>query len=120
MFADVARLLLWYSPTCSADSSATPRFSLSKKAFDGVRSKDVYRMKCYRTSGFVDETSKSQLRMYFLRKPEFVNASPAEGETRIEQLGDRAFLEVSVAAGVRRRLLRHTGALIPRVSRLCR
>ena len=50
---------------CSSIPSES-RFSLSKKGFEGDRSKVVFRMKCYRTSGFVDETSKSQLRMCVL------------------------------------------------------
>ena len=79
----------------SAEGSLSPRYSLSNKPFDGARPNSVYRMRCYRTSGYVDESSKSQLRVYFLSKPDFMNPAPTEGETRLEELADRGFLEVT-------------------------
>ncbi len=69
-------------------------FSFGKPGVQVARSTDVFRMMCCRTSGFVDSTSMAQLRMFFLRRPEFVNVAPAEGETSIDQLADRNFLEV--------------------------
>ncbi|TMW59691.1 hypothetical protein Poli38472_004760 [Pythium oligandrum] len=53
----------------------------------------TYRMQCYRSSGVLDpELVPYHVRMYFLRKPDFVNPTPADGETDINQIADRTFL----------------------------
>jgi glutamate dehydrogenase len=53
----------------------------------------TYRMQCYRSSGVLDpEVVPSHVRMYFLQKPDFVNPTPAEGETDINQVADKTFL----------------------------
>ncbi|RQM27954.1 hypothetical protein B5M09_000870 [Aphanomyces astaci] len=53
-----------------------------------------YRLQCYRSTGLLDTTLvPSHMRLYFLQEPEFVNPSPAAGETDIHQLADKHFLE---------------------------
>eukprot|EP00052_Salpingoeca_macrocollata_P001084 m.23786 g.23786 ORF g.23786 m.23786 type:complete len:1092 (+) comp11091_c0_seq2:190-3465(+) len=54
--------------------------------------KEVYRLQCYRSTGVLENQSGTHMRFYFLKKPDFVNKNPADGEWRLEQLGDTNFL----------------------------
>jgi hypothetical protein len=61
---------LWRSSCSIAQATVAggkPKFSLSAPGFTGVRSKEVFRLRCYRTTGFVDTESKSHLRLYLLK-----------------------------------------------------
>ena len=50
-----------------------------------------WRLQCYRSRGVLDDGS--HLRLYFLQAADFVEPHPAAGETRIEALGDKRFLQ---------------------------
>ncbi|KAF0685098.1 Aste57867_22972 [Aphanomyces stellatus] len=53
-----------------------------------------YRLQCYRSTGVLDaKLVPSHMRLYFLQEPDFVNPTPKEGETDINQLADKHFLE---------------------------
>ena len=71
-----------------------PQFEriIDEKYLD-VPGDNVYRLETYRSKGYVSSSSAVQLRCYFLHKCEFVNPHPEAGETRIEVLSDRRFLE---------------------------
>lgn len=54
----------------------------------------TYRMQCYRSSGVLDPVVVPyHVRMYFLSKPDFVDPNPPEGETDINKIADRIFLD---------------------------
>lgn len=85
----------------SRDTSASmhndiPALSLSKVPGGKPKATVPFRTQCYRTTDSIDD-SGAHLRLYFLQQAEFVNAAPAAGETDINQLGDKTFLENSTA-----------------------
>ena len=51
-----------------------------------------WRLQCYRSRGMLGDGSGSHLRLYFLQRCTFVDASPPSDETRIERLGDSRFV----------------------------
>ncbi|CAK5130100.1 unnamed protein product [Aphanomyces euteiches] len=53
-----------------------------------------FRLQCYRSTGVLDpDLLPAHMRLYFLQEPDFVNPTPKEGETDINQLADKHFLE---------------------------
>ncbi|EQC36938.1 hypothetical protein SDRG_05763 [Saprolegnia diclina VS20] len=55
-----------------------------------------YRLQCYRSAGVLDaKLVPSHMRLYFLQEPDFVVPNPVEGETDINKIADKSFLERS-------------------------
>lgn len=54
----------------------------------------AYRVESYRSKGTISSGMASQLRCYFVRKCQFINANPSKEEmTNIRVVSDKTFLE---------------------------
>ena len=53
----------------------------------------AWRLQCYRSRGVLGDDSRSHLRLYFLQRCDFANPRPAVGETRLEVIADKRFLQ---------------------------
>ncbi|EPZ36174.1 Glutamate/phenylalanine/leucine/valine dehydrogenase domain-containing protein [Rozella allomycis CSF55] len=66
---------------------------IDKKYLDMSNPEASYRLETYRSSGTVSSSLKTQLRVYFVAKCQFVNPHPNENERRdITQVSDKTFL----------------------------
>lgn len=78
----------------------------------------AYRVETYRSSGNVSSSLAQQLRCYFVFRCNFVNPTPAPGESDIRQVSDKTFLEkvsentLEIYQDVMRSALERTGPVV--------
>lgn len=72
-----------------------PRYEqrLEAKYLDGSEGGRSYRVESFRSTSLLPGGSEQQLRCYFLYQCHFDNPTPAPGETDIEKIGERTFLQ---------------------------
>ena len=66
---------------------------IDSKYLDGSRGSTSYRVETFRSSSKLPGDTEQQLRCYFVYQCDFANPSPAPGETRIDQIGEKRFLQ---------------------------
>lgn len=76
---------------------AGPRYEarLESKYLDGSRGAKSYRVETFRATSSRSAENLQSIRCYFVYQAQFKNPEPAEGETRVDVLGDERFLQKS-------------------------
>lgn len=72
-----------------------PRYEqrIDEKYLNGSTPEHAYRVETFRSHSLLPQSQDQQLRCYFVYQCDFVNKNPAPGETDIEKIGERRFLE---------------------------
>lgn len=70
---------------------------LETKYINGSTAKSAFRVETFRSSSKLPGSGEQQLRCYFVYKCSFVNADPPAGETNLEVIGDKRFLQKATA-----------------------
>lgn len=72
-----------------------PRFEqrIDANYLDGSRNDNAYRVETFRSPSILPGSLQRQIRCYFVYQCDFVNPKPAAGETRLEVIGDKRFLQ---------------------------
>lgn len=72
-----------------------PRYEqrIDEKYLNGSTPAGAYRVETFRSNSLLPGGQEQQLRCYFVYKCEFVESNPAPGETNIEVIGEKRFLQ---------------------------
>ena len=72
-----------------------PRYEqrIDEKYLNGSTPRNAYRVETFRSQSLLPESHDQQLRCYFVYQCDFVDNDPAPGETDIEKVGEKRFLE---------------------------
>lgn len=72
-----------------------PRYEqrIDEKYLNGSTPKNAYRVETFRSHSVLPESQDQQLRCYFVYQCDFVDKNPAPGETDINKIGEKRFLE---------------------------
>ena len=72
-----------------------PRYEqrIDAKYLNGSKGSTGYRVESFRSTNPLPGSSDQQLRCYFVYQCDFVNPNPSEGESDINQIGDKRFLQ---------------------------
>lgn len=76
-----------------------PRYEqrIDEKYLNGSKGSESYRVETFRSAGVLPGDKEQQLRCYFVYKCKFANPNPGPEETRLEQVGDKTFLQKATA-----------------------
>ena len=92
--ADHAVYIDTSTPGFTAMDGSSFEARLEEKYLDGSRGLNSFRVESFRSpSRFLGGHSEARLRCYFVYQSSFENQNPAPGETRIDVLGDKRFLQ---------------------------
>lgn len=72
-----------------------PRYEqrIDEKYLNNSKNENAYRVETFRSSSSLPGDDSQQLRCYFVYQAHFANPNPAPGETRLEVVGEKRFLQ---------------------------
>ena len=79
--------------SATADRESVNARNLLGAGVGSSLSSEAWRLQCYRSRGVLGDDNRSHLRLYFMQTCDWVNPVPAPGETRMEVISDRRFLQ---------------------------